>query len=159
MFTNLCNLVVELGLLGRPSSPHSSYSALLTSSFFLILHFSISPKMASYLITGSSRGLGLALITRLTTFPQTEVGTIFATARQDNSSQLKEIAGASSGRVQLVKLDVTDVSSVKQAVGVIERQLQGKGLDYLINNAGVMDRSPEGMEGMYVADDSPKCLL
>jgi NAD(P)-dependent dehydrogenase (short-subunit alcohol dehydrogenase family) len=106
--------------------------------------------MASYLVTGSSRGLGLALITRLTTLPKTEVGTIIATARQDNSFQLKEIVDTSSGRVHLVKLDVTDPSSVKEAVEVVERRLQGKGLDYLINNAGVMDWAPKGIQGMYV---------
>ncbi|KAJ5384143.1 Short-chain dehydrogenase/reductase SDR [Penicillium concentricum] len=104
--------------------------------------------MASYLVTGSSRGLGLALIARLATLPKTEVGTIIATARKDNSAQLKEIASASSGRVQMVKLDVTDESSVKEAVAAVERQLQGKGLDYLVNNAGVSDWSPTGLEGM-----------
>ncbi|KAJ5486791.1 hypothetical protein N7530_001091 [Penicillium desertorum] len=95
--------------------------------------------MASYLVTGCSRGLGLALITRLATLPKTEVGTIIATARQDNSVRLKEIASASSGRVQMVKLDVTNESSVKEAVLAAEHQLQGKGLDYLVNNAGVSD--------------------
>ncbi|KAJ5513759.1 Short-chain dehydrogenase/reductase SDR [Penicillium fimorum] len=104
--------------------------------------------MASYLVTGSSRGLGLALIARLATLPKTEVGTIIATARKDNSAQLKEIASASSGRVQMVKLDVTDETSVKEAVVAVERQLQGKGLDYLVNNAGVSDWSPTGLEGM-----------
>ncbi|CAG8255128.1 unnamed protein product [Penicillium salamii] len=106
--------------------------------------------MASYLVTGCSRGLGLALITRLTTFPKTEVGTIIATARRDNSPRLKEVVEASLGRVQLINLDVTNLESVNKAVGAVEHSLEGKGLDYLINNAGVMDWSPKGMEGMYV---------
>ena len=106
--------------------------------------------MASYLVTGCSRGLGLALITSLATFPKTEVGTIIATARQDNPVRLKEIVSASSGRVQMVKLDITNESSVKEAVLAVEHQLQGKGLDYLVNNAGVSDWSPTGLEGMYV---------
>jgi hypothetical protein len=41
--------------------------------------------MASYLVNGSPGGFGLALITRLTTFPKPEAGTVLATARQDNS--------------------------------------------------------------------------
>lgn len=106
--------------------------------------------MASYLVTGCSRGLGLALIARLTTFPKTEVGTIIATARRDNSPRLKEVVKASLGRVQLINLDVTNPESVNKAVGAVEHGLEGKGLDYLINNAGVMDWSPKGMEGMYV---------
>jgi NAD(P)-dependent dehydrogenase (short-subunit alcohol dehydrogenase family) len=90
----------------------------------------------------------LALIGHLATFPKTEVGTIIATARQDNSAQLKSIASASSGRVQIVQLDITDESSVEESVAAVERQLQGKGLDYLVNNAGVSDLSPTGLEGM-----------
>ncbi|OQE46513.1 hypothetical protein PENCOP_c001G08920 [Penicillium coprophilum] len=104
--------------------------------------------MASYLATGCSRGLELALVARLATLPKTEVGTILATARQDHSPQLTEIASTSSGRLQIVKLHVTDESSVKEAVAVVERQLQVKGLDYLVNNAGVSDWSPTGLEGM-----------
>lgn len=104
--------------------------------------------MASYLVTGSSRGLGLALVTRLATLPKAEVGTIIATVRQDNTPRLKELASASSGRVELVKLDVTDQGSVDAAARMVEAKLQGRGLDYLINNAGVMDWSSTGLEGM-----------
>lgn len=107
--------------------------------------------MASYLVTGCSRGLGLALVTRLMTFPKTEVGTIIATARRDDSTQLKKVVDASSGRVHFITLDITDLESVNEAAGIAESQLQGKGLDYLINNAGVMDWSPKGMEEMYVS--------
>lgn len=104
--------------------------------------------MASYLVTGSSRGLGLALISRLASLPKTEVGTIIATARQENSPQLKDLVNASSGRMELVKLDVTDSVSVANAAKSVEEKLKGKGLDYLINNAGVMDWSASGLEGM-----------
>jgi NAD(P)-dependent dehydrogenase (short-subunit alcohol dehydrogenase family) len=104
--------------------------------------------MASYLVTGSSRGLGLALVSRLASLPRSEVATIIATARQDNSTQLKAIANGSSGRVEFVKMDVTDKTSVEDAVKLVERKLQGKGLDCLINNAGVMDSSNDGLEGM-----------
>lgn len=104
--------------------------------------------MASYLVTGSSRGLGLALVSRLANLPKAEVGTIIATARQDDSPRLKELANASSGRVELVKLDVTDRPNVEAAAKMVEAKLQGKGLDFLINNAGVMDWSSTGLEGM-----------
>ncbi|KAJ5281984.1 hypothetical protein N7478_007356 [Penicillium angulare] len=104
--------------------------------------------MASYLVTGASRGLGLALVTRLAALPTTEVGKIIATARSDNSPKLKELIDTSSGRVELVKLNVSDQKSVSEVAGEVERVLQGKGLDFLINNAGVMDYSPTGVEGM-----------
>lgn len=104
--------------------------------------------MASYLVTGSSRGLGLALVARLASLPVAQVGKIIATARQDNSPQLSEIVTPSSGRVELVKLDVTNQSSIQEAVRSVEGKLQGKGLDYLINNVGVMESTPAGLEGM-----------
>lgn len=104
--------------------------------------------MASYLVTGSSRGLGLALVSRLASLPKTEVARIIATARQDNSPRLKEIVSASSGRVEFINLDVTDKASIEEAIKSVEQKLQGKGLDYLINNAGVMDSSSNGLEGM-----------
>ncbi|KAJ5767807.1 hypothetical protein N7533_000390 [Penicillium manginii] len=104
--------------------------------------------MASFLITGSSRGLGLALATRLASLPSGQVGTIFATARQDNSTQLRELINASSGRIEFVGLDVTDKKSIQEATSLVEHKLQGKGLDYLINNAGAVDWNPAGVEGM-----------
>jgi len=104
--------------------------------------------MASFLITGSSRGLGLALAKRLASLPNGQVGTIFATARQDNSPQLKELIGQSSGRVEFVNLDVTSQTSVQEASRLVEKKLQGKGLDYLINNAGTLDWNNAGVVGM-----------
>ncbi|KAJ5798600.1 uncharacterized protein N7503_007896 [Penicillium pulvis] len=104
--------------------------------------------MASYLVTGASRGLGLALVSRLATLPATEVGKIIATARSDNSHKLKEIVNASPGRVEWVRLDVTDQKSALEAASEVEGKLHGRGLDYLINNAGLMDYSPTGVEGM-----------
>jgi NAD(P)-dependent dehydrogenase (short-subunit alcohol dehydrogenase family) len=104
--------------------------------------------MASYLVTGSSRGLGLALVSRLASLPAAQVGKIIATARQDSSSELTDLVNSSSGRVELVKLDVTNKSSIQEAAKLVEGRLQGKGLDYLINNAGLMDWTSTGLEGM-----------
>lgn len=107
--------------------------------------------MANYLITGSSRGLGLALVSRLAALPSSEVGTIIATARQDNSPQLRDLVNKSSGQVGFVPLDVTSPRSIQEAVKLVEDRLQGKGLDVLINNAGVMPVTPGGLENMYDA--------
>ncbi len=101
--------------------------------------------MASYLITGSSRGLGLAMVTHLTTFPETEVGTIFATARKENS-EIKVLEERFPGRVVFVQLDVTDTASIKEAVAEVEGSK--KSLDVLINNAGVIAHTPGGPAAM-----------
>lgn len=103
--------------------------------------------MASFLITGSSRGLGLALVQKLLALPDSTVSKIFATARGDFPA-LNELAKSSSNRVVVLKLDVANEDSIKKAATEVESHLQGKGLDYLINNAGIAEFSPDGIASM-----------
>jgi len=104
--------------------------------------------MASYLITGCSRGLGLALTTHLLTFPSSEIGTIIATSRTQ-SPALKSLVSNSDGRVVYIQLDTTDEYSIKSAVIEAEKVLGEKGLDVLINNAGILRFAPDGIASMY----------
>lgn len=103
--------------------------------------------MASYLITGCSRGLGLAMAEHLITLPTCEVDRVFATARQE-SPALKALIQSSAGRMQFVELDATNERSIKAAVSEVEFRLDGAGLDVLINNAGKMLTTPEGIVNM-----------
>jgi NAD(P)-dependent dehydrogenase (short-subunit alcohol dehydrogenase family) len=100
--------------------------------------------MSSYLITGCSRGIGLSLTSLLAAFPTSAVGTIFATTRSD-SNALTQLAEKHSGRVFIVKLDTNDKASIVKAAPEVEQKLNGKGLDVLINNAGIMDWIPDGV--------------
>lgn len=90
--------------------------------------------MASYLITGCSRGLGLAITSHLLSFPTSEVGTIIATSRSE-SPALKDIVLKSGGGVKYIQLDATNEASIKTAATQAEQTMGGKGLDVLINNA------------------------
>lgn len=101
--------------------------------------------MATYLITGSARGIGFGLVSVLASLPTSQVGKVFATSRQDNSSKLKELIQQHPGRVQFVQLDVTNKDSVKHAAAEVERALDGKPLDILINNAGFMPWTSGGI--------------
>lgn len=102
--------------------------------------------MASYLVTGASRGLGLALVQQLAARPATEVASIVATARQPRD-RLPSLVEASRGRIAYVPLDTTSASSVETAV---ERVQQTHGtLDVLINNAGVGSYTRGGVTEMY----------
>ncbi|KAL8849530.1 MAG: hypothetical protein Q9221_005464 [Calogaya cf. arnoldii] len=103
--------------------------------------------MASYLITGTSRGFGLALVHELAALPVSDVSKIFATARGD-APALTELVKKSSGRVIFIQLDVTDEASIKKAAAEVEANLAGKGLDVLINNAGVCQYAFEGVQSM-----------
>ena len=104
--------------------------------------------MASYLITGSSRGLGLELVRQLAALPSSRVSRVFATARNPSSAQLKEVMNESTGLIIFVRLDATDQSSIMNAVIQVAKEIGTSGLDVLINNAGVMPTSPDGIETM-----------
>jgi len=109
--------------------------------------------MTSYLITGSSRGLGLSMATHLASLPSSEVGTVFATARSE-SDGLKDLISKSSGRVIYVKLETTSESSIAAAVASVEKVVGVKGLDVLINNAGIMNMTPDGVASMDDLEDT-----
>ena len=104
--------------------------------------------MANYLVTGSSRGLGLQLVAQLASSPDAEVGTVFATSRGEISPKVQELVERFPSRVVHVQLDATDEKSSRKAAAEVERISAGKGLDVLINNAGVMDYSPDGIHTM-----------
>jgi len=103
--------------------------------------------MAAYLITGASRGIGLELTRQLVALPASQVSKVFATTRAD-APALSEVAEKSSGRVVIVKLDASKQETIKQAATEVEANLAGKGLDVLINNAGIMPWTPNGVVTM-----------
>lgn len=103
--------------------------------------------MASFLITGCARGLGLAMVTHLASLPESQVGVVFATARKD-SSELTELVNKFPSRVFFIQLDVTDPTSIQDAARKVDQQLQDKGLDVLINNAAGGTITMGGVEKM-----------
>ncbi|RAH77757.1 short chain oxidoreductase [Aspergillus japonicus CBS 114.51] len=103
--------------------------------------------MASYLITGSSRGIGLALVRLLASKPSTEVAVVFAAARTQTDA-LTQLVAQTFGRVYQVEMNVTDDRSIASAAATVEKVLAGRGLDVLVNNAGVMPFTPDGIETM-----------
>ncbi|KAA0889131.1 SDR family oxidoreductase [Oryzomonas rubra] len=75
------------------------------------------------LVTGSNRGIGKALVTALLKHPVTR---IYAAARKT-----EDIPAFGDSRVVPLKLDITDLDLVQQAVALAQD------VDVLINNAGV----------------------
>ncbi|XP_024946356.1 uncharacterized protein LOC107273264 isoform X3 [Cephus cinctus] len=95
--------------------------------------------MRSIFVTGSNRGLGLGLIKHLVQSSKPPEY-IFATCRNpDKALELKEIAQKSGG-VHIIKLDLTDIDSYKNVVKVVEEKLAGRGLNVLVNNAGISSK-------------------
>jgi NAD(P)-dependent dehydrogenase (short-subunit alcohol dehydrogenase family) len=95
--------------------------------------------MASYFVTGSSRGLGLSMVTELASQPRSRVSYIFASARK-RSSGLAEITDKYPGRVIFIQLDVTDSVGCEKAANKVRQVVGCAGLDYLINNAAANPR-------------------
>lgn len=93
--------------------------------------------MSTYAITGTSKGLGLALTKHLLDLPSTQIAHIFALSRSAPTKALAALIQNSNDRVTHIKCAVDDDESVQQAASEVDKALNGKGLDVLVNNAGV----------------------
>jgi NAD(P)-dependent dehydrogenase (short-subunit alcohol dehydrogenase family) len=85
----------------------------------------------SILVTGASTGIGRAAALRL-------AGSgwrVFATVRRQEDAE--RLAAGGNGHIHPVRLDVTDRGSVLAAAAALEAELEGRGLDALLNNAGI----------------------
>jgi NAD(P)-dependent dehydrogenase (short-subunit alcohol dehydrogenase family) len=88
--------------------------------------------MASILITGANRGLGLEFARQYTRAHYR----VFACCRRpDAAADLKAIADGSDGRTSIHALDVTDYSQID----ALAKELRDKPIDLLLNNAGIYE--------------------
>ncbi|MGJ3240291.1 MAG: SDR family oxidoreductase [Anaerolineae bacterium] len=92
--------------------------------------------MQSILITGSNRGIGLALVEAY--LAQADVH-VFATCRDPQSAEALQTL-AQDHPLTVIALDINDPQSIAQAVEQVSAQTDH--LDVLINNAGIYPRSP-----------------
>ncbi|KAH0619581.1 hypothetical protein JD844_000304, partial [Phrynosoma platyrhinos] len=92
----------------------------------------------SVLVTGSNRGIGLELVRQLAEMTDPPEH-IFATCRNPKGAKGKALHDLADKHpnIHVVQLEVENQSSVESAMPVVESHLKGKGLNLLINNAGV----------------------
>ncbi|KAF9814208.1 hypothetical protein IEO21_05219 [Rhodonia placenta] len=90
---------------------------------------------ATWLVTGTSRGLGLELVRQLARSPTNRV--IAACRNSDRATALHSLTSGAKGDLHVLELDVGDPASIRDSVKTVEHILGDSGLDYLYNNAGV----------------------
>ena len=93
--------------------------------------------MATYLITGESRGIGLELTKQLLDLPASQVSKVFAIARNTETDAIKQLEQKYADRLYPVSASVDTTASVQKAVEVVKAKLNGQSLDVLVNNAGI----------------------
>ncbi|RDX40873.1 NAD(P)-binding protein [Lentinus brumalis] len=100
-----------------------------------------------WLITGANRGIGLEMVKQLLQSPSNII--IAASRNPAKATELQGLAEKAGGKLHLVALDVTDKESISQAAQEVAGVLGGKGIDYLINNAGIL---PGGEDTAFSLD-------
>ncbi|KAI0353821.1 NAD(P)-binding protein [Trametes cingulata] len=88
-----------------------------------------------WLITGSNRGIGFELTKQLLESPANII--VAGCRTPSKATALNALAESNKGRVHVVQLDIADRKSVTDSVPKVTEALGGKGIDYIINNAGV----------------------
>jgi NAD(P)-dependent dehydrogenase (short-subunit alcohol dehydrogenase family) len=91
----------------------------------------VEKAVPSALITGANRGLGIEFARQYLA----NGWQVYAACRDPNSAaELRRLADESGHELRILALDVTELASVKAAAA----ELDGKAVDLLLNNAGVM---------------------
>ncbi|KAK3925619.1 C-factor [Frankliniella fusca] len=107
----------------------------------LILMFSLQlckaeTNMSSILITGSSRGIGLEFVKQLLGHANPPAILIATCRNPDKATELQALA-KNNANLHILKLDVLDFDSYDSVVNKTRDIVGNKGLNVLINNAGI----------------------
>ncbi|CAJ0601079.1 unnamed protein product [Cylicocyclus nassatus] len=89
---------------------------------------------ASVFITGADRGIGFGLVQQFLNIKTVEH--VIAGALDPDTS--KDLHGISDDRLHVVKIDVEDDQSIVDACAQVEEIVGERGLNLLVNNAGVL---------------------
>ncbi|KAH0337036.1 NAD(P)-binding protein, partial [Aureobasidium melanogenum] len=104
--------------------------------------------MATYLITGASRGIGLELTKQLLKLPASRVSKVFAVARNSEVDAIKQLVQEYPDRVCPVSASIDDDTSIQKAAEIVKTKLAGHGLDVLVNNAGIAGTTSGSIKDM-----------
>ncbi|MCP5472451.1 MAG: SDR family oxidoreductase [Steroidobacteraceae bacterium] len=108
-------------------------------NFHVFLVIVVCPEgnaMPTALVTGASRGIGLALCEA---FAERGWTVVAACRRPDDATALRDLAAAFPGLIEVEALDVSDFAAIE----VLSKKLTGRPIDVLVNNAGVASRETQ----------------
>nr|XP_040045741.1 C-factor-like [Gasterosteus aculeatus aculeatus] len=117
----------------------------------------MATKAVSVLITGANRGLGLEMVKQLVEASR-DVRKLFACCRDPDGPRaeaLQTLAKKHPDVIAVVRLDATDLCSIKQCAQQVGSVVGTGGLNLLINNAAVAVRTtmqettPEELQHMF----------
>ncbi|KAI0353818.1 NAD-P-binding protein [Trametes cingulata] len=100
----------------------------------------MSDAQCVWLITGSNRpsGIGFEMTKQLLAKSSSNI-TIAGCRDPSKATALNALAEANQGRVHVVQLDIADRKSVNDSVQKVMSALGDKGIDYLVNNAAIIE--------------------
>ncbi|KAI0672116.1 NAD-P-binding protein [Trametes maxima] len=97
---------------------------------------SIANSTTTWLVTGASRGIGLALVRQLL---EVETNFVIAAVRDPSkASTVDALKPNAKGTLRVLQLNVSNFDGVRASAIDLASILGEAGLDYLINNAGIM---------------------
>ncbi len=96
--------------------------------------------MATVLITGANRGIGIELV-RI--FSEND-WTVLACCRKPEEAQALADLASKSSQIEILPLDVSDATSATN----LAEMLKDKTVDFLVNNAGIMGGERQGATDM-----------
>ena len=107
------------------------------TGYVLFALFSNLLSQLTYRNHGSAnRGIGLEMTKQLLQSPGNIV--LAACRNPSKADALQGLTASAGGRLHVVRLDVNDIQSVEDAAREAAQIVGEKGIDYLINNAGVV---------------------
>ncbi|KAI0667312.1 NAD-P-binding protein [Trametes maxima] len=97
---------------------------------------SAASRPTTWIVTGSSRGIGLELVRQLVASPENLV--VAAVRNPGKATALNGLKATAKGTLHVVDIDVSDFDSIRASAKTLELIFGNVGLDYLINNAAIM---------------------
>ncbi|KAF7360633.1 NAD(P)-binding protein [Mycena venus] len=109
--------------------------------------------MASYVVTGAARGIGLEFVTQLNA---NWSNSVFAVVR--NKATANQLQNLPCKNITIIEADITNSNALASAANEVSKITGGK-LDYLINNAAVLNPPRLGLTEFPTPDALEKDLI